>query len=239
MGNAPGAGRPTAVVAPDTGGMVMSLLGKMKAGAEQAAVKVKAGTEQAALKARDEVEELQTKRELNRVYTELGKKALELVDRGGFSSPRARRSRRPRARAEGATRGRAARSALGYPGPRGYEAAGPRGERPPLATLQALPWTGAAGRGRARAVSSAGRAPRLHRGGRRFEPVTAHHDPRSQAEDGLVAGVRHVVGVAHARVVLRPPSPVGVASVAGPLSPAPSRVGVAGEGLRCNQNFLL
>ena len=26
-----------------------------------------------------------------------------------------------------------------------------------------------------RAVSSAGRAPRLHRGGRRFDPVTAHH----------------------------------------------------------------
>ena len=26
-----------------------------------------------------------------------------------------------------------------------------------------------------RAVSSAGRAPRLHRGGRRFETVTAHH----------------------------------------------------------------
>ena len=65
----------------------MSLLDKMKAGAGQAAVKVKAGAEQAATKARDEVEELQTKRELNQVYVELGKKALELVDRGGFSSP--------------------------------------------------------------------------------------------------------------------------------------------------------
>lgn len=52
----------------------MSLLGKVKAGAEQAAAK-----------ARGEVEELQTKRELNQAYSEVGKKALELVDRGELS----------------------------------------------------------------------------------------------------------------------------------------------------------
>ena len=34
---------------------------------------------------------------------------------------------------------------------------------------------------RSRAVSSVGRAPRLHRGGRRFEPVTAHLHPRCTA----------------------------------------------------------
>ena len=65
----------------------MSLLDKMKAGAGQAAEKVKAGAEQAAIKAREEVEELQTKRELGQAYSELGKKALELVDRGEFSHP--------------------------------------------------------------------------------------------------------------------------------------------------------
>ncbi len=63
----------------------MSLLDKVKAGAEQAAEKVKAGAGQAATKAREEVEELQTKRELNQAYSELGKKALELVDRGELS----------------------------------------------------------------------------------------------------------------------------------------------------------
>lgn len=60
----------------------MSLLNRMKAGAEQAAEKVKAGAEQAAKKAREEVGELQTKRELSQVYSELGKKTLELADRG-------------------------------------------------------------------------------------------------------------------------------------------------------------
>ena len=63
----------------------MSLLDKVKAGAEQAAEKVKAGAGQAAAKAREEVEELQTKRELNQAYSELGKKALELADRGEIS----------------------------------------------------------------------------------------------------------------------------------------------------------
>lgn len=60
----------------------MTLLDKVKAGAEQAAVKVKAGAEQAATKAREEVEELQTKRELAQTTTELGQKALDLVERG-------------------------------------------------------------------------------------------------------------------------------------------------------------
>ncbi len=63
----------------------MSLLDKVKAGAEQAAGKVKAGAGQAATKAREEVEELQTKRELNQATFELGKKALELADRGELS----------------------------------------------------------------------------------------------------------------------------------------------------------
>ena len=65
----------------------MGLIDKVKAGAGQAAGKVKSGAEQAAIRARDEVEELQSKRELNQVYVELGKKTLELVDRGGFSHP--------------------------------------------------------------------------------------------------------------------------------------------------------
>lgn len=63
----------------------MSLLDKVKAGAEQAAEKVKAGAGQAVSKAREEVEELQTKRDLNQAYSELGKKALELADRGEIS----------------------------------------------------------------------------------------------------------------------------------------------------------
>jgi hypothetical protein len=47
--------------------------------------KVKAGAEQAAAKARDEMQELQTKRELGQAYDELGKKAFELAERGEFS----------------------------------------------------------------------------------------------------------------------------------------------------------
>ncbi len=39
-----------------------------------------------------------------------------------------------------------------------------------------------------RAVSSAGRAPRLHRGGRRFEPVTAHSNPPTWAYLAWVGG---------------------------------------------------
>jgi hypothetical protein len=44
--------------------------------------KVKTQAEQVATKARGEMQELQTKRELNQAYTELGRKTLELADRG-------------------------------------------------------------------------------------------------------------------------------------------------------------
>jgi hypothetical protein len=47
--------------------------------------KVKAGAQQAAVKTRDEVQELQTKRELNQTYTELGRKVFELAKRGDIS----------------------------------------------------------------------------------------------------------------------------------------------------------
>ena len=47
--------------------------------------KVKAGAEQAAARAREEFEELQTKRELGQAYDELGKKAFELADGGALS----------------------------------------------------------------------------------------------------------------------------------------------------------
>lgn len=47
--------------------------------------KVKAGAQQAAVKTRDEVQELQTKRELNQTYTELGRKVFELAERGDIS----------------------------------------------------------------------------------------------------------------------------------------------------------
>ena len=47
--------------------------------------KVKAGAEQAAAKAREEVQELQTKRDLAATYSDLGKKACELADRGEIS----------------------------------------------------------------------------------------------------------------------------------------------------------
>jgi hypothetical protein len=65
----------------------MSLLNKMKTGAGQAAEMVKTGAEQAATRARGEVEELQAKRELAQAYTELGKKTLELADRGDIAHP--------------------------------------------------------------------------------------------------------------------------------------------------------
>jgi hypothetical protein len=56
----------------------MGLLDKMKAG-------VKAGAEQAAVKAREEIEDLQTKRELAQAYGELGRKAFELAERGDIA----------------------------------------------------------------------------------------------------------------------------------------------------------
>jgi hypothetical protein len=50
--------------------------------------KVKAGEQQAAVKTRDEIQELQTKRELNQTYSELGRKVLELAERGTSPMPR-------------------------------------------------------------------------------------------------------------------------------------------------------
>ena len=47
--------------------------------------KVKAGAEQAAAKAREEMQELQTKRDLGQAYSDLGRKAFELADRGEIS----------------------------------------------------------------------------------------------------------------------------------------------------------
>lgn len=44
--------------------------------------KVRAGVEEAATKAREGIEEVQAKRELNQAYSELGKAAFELIERG-------------------------------------------------------------------------------------------------------------------------------------------------------------
>ena len=46
---------------------------------------VKSGAEQAATKAQEELERLQTKRDLGQAYTDLGEKAFELADRGDLS----------------------------------------------------------------------------------------------------------------------------------------------------------
>jgi hypothetical protein len=46
---------------------------------------IKTGAEQAATKAQEELERLQTKRELGQAYADLGEKAFELVDRGELS----------------------------------------------------------------------------------------------------------------------------------------------------------
>jgi len=54
----------------------MRLLDKAKAAAEQAAVKAKEG-----------VEDVQTKRELNSAYVELGTKTFELADAGALDRP--------------------------------------------------------------------------------------------------------------------------------------------------------
>ena len=48
--------------------------------------KAKAAAEQAAAKAKETAGELQTKRELNQAYDELGRKTLELVESGEVSS---------------------------------------------------------------------------------------------------------------------------------------------------------
>ena len=47
--------------------------------------KLKAGAEQTANKARETAQEVQTKRELAQAYTDLGKPAFSLVDRGELS----------------------------------------------------------------------------------------------------------------------------------------------------------
>lgn len=47
--------------------------------------KLKAGAEQTANKARETAQEVQTKRELAQAYTDLGKTAFALVDRGEVS----------------------------------------------------------------------------------------------------------------------------------------------------------
>jgi hypothetical protein len=47
--------------------------------------KLKAGLEQAGNKARETAQEVQTKRELGQAYTDLGKTAFGLVDRGEIS----------------------------------------------------------------------------------------------------------------------------------------------------------
>ncbi len=47
--------------------------------------KLKAGAEQAGNKARETAQEVQTKRELGQAYSDLGKAAFGLVDRGAIS----------------------------------------------------------------------------------------------------------------------------------------------------------
>jgi hypothetical protein len=47
--------------------------------------KLKAGAEQTANKARETAQEVQTKRELNQAYSDLGKTAFGLADRGDIS----------------------------------------------------------------------------------------------------------------------------------------------------------
>ena len=46
---------------------------------------VKSGAEQAAAKAQEELERLQTRRELGQAYTDLGEKTFQLADRGDLS----------------------------------------------------------------------------------------------------------------------------------------------------------
>ena len=46
---------------------------------------VKSGAEQAATKAQEELERLQTRRDLAQAYTDLGEKTFELADRGDLS----------------------------------------------------------------------------------------------------------------------------------------------------------
>jgi hypothetical protein len=48
---------------------------------------VKAGAEQAATKAQEELDRMQTRRELGQAYSDLGEKAFSLVERGELSHP--------------------------------------------------------------------------------------------------------------------------------------------------------
>lgn len=68
--------------------------------------KVKAGAQQAAVKTRDEVQELQTKREFNQTYAGLGRKVFELAKRGNDLPRRDWRPRRACAHSDGSARGR-------------------------------------------------------------------------------------------------------------------------------------
>ena len=61
----------------------MSLMNKIKAGAEQAGK----FAEQAAAKAKEEARELQVKRELGQEEGELGRKVFALVDQGAVAHP--------------------------------------------------------------------------------------------------------------------------------------------------------
>ena len=49
--------------------------------------KAKAAAEQAAAKAKEGVEEVQTKRDLNAAYGELGQKAFDLIESGDLQRP--------------------------------------------------------------------------------------------------------------------------------------------------------
>jgi len=50
--------------------------------------KAKAAAEQAAAKAKEGVDDVQTKRELNQAYSDLGKTAYELIAAGDLTDPR-------------------------------------------------------------------------------------------------------------------------------------------------------
>ena len=58
----------------------MSFMDKLKS-------TVKSGAEQAATRAQEELERLQTRRELGQAYGDLGEKTFNLVDRGELSHP--------------------------------------------------------------------------------------------------------------------------------------------------------
>jgi hypothetical protein len=63
----------------------MSFLDKAKAAAQQAGAKVKEGADQAAAKGREAIDDVQTGRDLNTAYGDLGRKAYELASSGAIS----------------------------------------------------------------------------------------------------------------------------------------------------------